>query len=98
MTRSGVSAAMRVHGLRRAGGGDHAIAGPLEDDAVDLEEVVVVVDDQYECLVCVMLPWYSVSPPVGGRRAAGDRPGPLRPPASLPAPRRAASQTRSFSM
>ena len=51
MTRSGVSAAMRAQRLGGVGGRDHAVAGALEDEAVDLEEVVVVVDDQYEGLV-----------------------------------------------
>ena len=67
MTRSGVSAGDPVHGLRGAAGGDHAKAGPLEDAAVDLEEVVVVVDDQDESLVC-----HGSSPAVSGSAGGGD--------------------------
>ena len=56
MTRSGASAVNARLRLGGVGRGDHAVAGPLEDDAVDLEEVEVVVDDEYQCLVCAHAP------------------------------------------
>jgi len=46
--RLGVDARLRLDGI---GGGDHAVAGSLEDEAVDLEEVEVVVDDEDLLLV-----------------------------------------------
>ena len=52
MTRSGFSSAIFARACLRLGSRDHAVARPLEDHAVDLEEVVIVVDDQYECAAC----------------------------------------------